>query len=135
MNITNERLRNLCIKHQWFTEGSSRQYDKLFYANSHGAPLEEIVTLIWLCSDTEKWCRRDIKSKLTSDTDIIIEYTVWCVDSASCLSGMIHSRLFSDYESAKAYYDSIGDDTYRKMYHTPDIWGWTERKWKDGETI
>ena len=135
MNITNERLRNLCIKHQWFTEGSSRQYEKLFYANSHGAPLEEIVTLIWLCSDTEKWCRHDIKSKLASDTDPIVEYTVWCVDSASCLSGMIHSRLFADYESAKVYYDSIGDDTYRKMYHTPDIWGWTERKWKDGETI
>lgn len=84
MNITNERLRNLCIKHQWFTEGSSRQYEKLFYANSHGAPLEEIVTLIWLCSDTEKWCRRDIKSKLASDTDPIVGYAVWCVDSASC---------------------------------------------------
>lgn len=59
MNISNERLRNLCIKHQWFTEGTNGQYEKLFYANAHGAPLEEIVSMIWMCSDIETWCRRE----------------------------------------------------------------------------
>ena len=50
------KLRDLCIKNDWFTCGSIEQYDKLFYANEHGCPIEEIATIIWLCSDEE--CRR-----------------------------------------------------------------------------
>lgn len=65
MIIPNYDLRDLCIKNQWFTCGSNRQYEKLFYANKMGAPLDEIVTIIWICSDEEKWCRRDIKEILT----------------------------------------------------------------------
>ena len=53
---TPEKLRSLCIKNNWFTCGTNRQYDKLFYANAMGCPLEEIATIIWLCSDEE--CRR-----------------------------------------------------------------------------
>lgn len=68
MKITNEKLTRLCIKHQWFTEGTNTQYDKLFYANEMGCPLDEIVTIIWLCSDSEKWCRRDIKYELERAT-------------------------------------------------------------------
>ena len=49
-------LSNLCIKNNWFTAGSIEQYDKLFYANENGCPVEEIATIIWLCSDEE--CRR-----------------------------------------------------------------------------
>ena len=56
-------LRALCIKHDWFTCGTNEQYDKLFYANSHGCPMEEIATIIWLCSDDEH-CRRDILATL-----------------------------------------------------------------------
>lgn len=63
---TNANLRNLCIKHNWFTDGSCEQYEKLFYANEHGCPIEEIATIIWLCSD-ENWCRRDILSILTDE--------------------------------------------------------------------
>ena len=60
---TNEELRSLCIKNNWFTCGTNRQYDKLFYANENGCPIEEIATIIWLCSDDE--CRRtDILDEL-----------------------------------------------------------------------
>ena len=51
-----EELRNLCIENDWFTCGTNRQYDKLFYANENACPIEEIATIIWLCSNEE--CRR-----------------------------------------------------------------------------
>lgn len=57
---TPEELRSLCIKKDYFTCGTNSQYDKLFYANEMGAPIEEIATIIWLCSDDEIHCRRDI---------------------------------------------------------------------------
>lgn len=59
---TPENLRSLCIKNNWFTCGTNRQYEKLFYANEHGCPVEEIATIIWLCSDDA--CRRDILDTL-----------------------------------------------------------------------
>lgn len=57
-------LLKLCETNSWFTEGSQKQYDKLFYANEHGCPIEEIATIIWLCSDETKHCRRDILTEL-----------------------------------------------------------------------
>ena len=51
-------LRLLCICHNWFTCGTNKQYEKLLYANEHGCPIEEIATIIWLCSD-DKMPRRD----------------------------------------------------------------------------
>ena len=53
---TTWELRHLCINNNWFTCGTCEQYEKLFYANEHGCPIEEIATIIWLCSDEE--CRR-----------------------------------------------------------------------------
>lgn len=65
--VTDSReLRRLCIKHNWFTCGSIDQYDKLFYANENGCPIEEIATIIWICSN-EKHCRRDILSCLIDE--------------------------------------------------------------------
>ncbi len=69
---TPEQLRALCIRKNWFTEGTIRQYEKLFYANEMGCPLDEIATIVWLCTDCETqvneygvhWCRRDIKADL-----------------------------------------------------------------------
>lgn len=58
-----ENLRQLCIRCNWFTCGSSEQYEKMFYANENGCPIEEITTIIWLCSD-DNWSRRDILSIL-----------------------------------------------------------------------
>lgn len=43
---TPENLRSLCIRKNWFTCGTNKQYEKLFYANEHGCPIEEIATII-----------------------------------------------------------------------------------------
>lgn len=60
---TTEKLRALCIENNWFTCGDNRQYEKLFYANENGCSIEEIATIIWLCSDDECY-RRDILFEL-----------------------------------------------------------------------
>lgn len=58
-------LRALCIEHGWFTCGTNEQYDKLFKANACGASIEEIATIIWLCSDGEDLVdRNDILATL-----------------------------------------------------------------------
>lgn len=51
--IPTYELRALCIEHGWFTCGTNEQYEKLFYANTHGFSMEEIATIIWLCSEGE----------------------------------------------------------------------------------
>lgn len=60
--IDNDKLRNMCIAHNWFTCGTNGQYNKLFEMNEQGAGIEQIATVIWLCSDTDipENCRRDI---------------------------------------------------------------------------
>lgn len=65
---TPEYLRSLCVRKNWFTCGTNEQYEKLFYANEHGCPIEEIATIIWLCSD-ENHCRRDILFELKAECD------------------------------------------------------------------
>lgn len=69
---TRENLRSLCIAHNWFTCGSWEQYEKLFYANENFRPIEEIATIIWLCSD-DNWCRRDILSILTDERRMFLK--------------------------------------------------------------
>lgn len=56
--ISNSTLRNLCIENDWFTGGDIEQYEKLFQLNVVEAPIEQIATAIWMCSDN--WNRRDI---------------------------------------------------------------------------
>lgn len=98
---TTENLRSLCIKNHWFTEGTNKQYEKLFYANQHGCPIEEIATIIWVCSNADVWCRRDILDGLkTARTDFwkrmfSVEdetqiYRVWDV------FGVIHEAPLTD---------------------------------------
>ena len=60
----NCRLRELCIENNWFDHGSNDQYDKLFRANEELAPIMEIATIIWLCSDAP---RRDILATLREE--------------------------------------------------------------------
>lgn len=62
---TPTRLRMLCIQNNWFTGGTIEQYDKLFYANEHGCPIEEIATIIWLCSGESR--RIDILDELKKE--------------------------------------------------------------------
>lgn len=58
--IPTYELRALCIKHNWFTEGTNEQYEKFFYANDHGFSMEEIATIIWICSDTHLYTKDNI---------------------------------------------------------------------------
>lgn len=58
--ISNDKLRSLRIENHWFTCGTTRQYEKVFEMNEQGASIEQLATAIWLCSDEEEHCRRDI---------------------------------------------------------------------------
>lgn len=44
------QLHELCIRNGWFDCGTNTQYEKLFEANVSGFSIEEIATIIWLCS-------------------------------------------------------------------------------------
>lgn len=58
--ISNDKLRSLRIENHWFTCGTTSQYEKVFEMNEQGASIEQLATAIWLCSDEEEHCRRDI---------------------------------------------------------------------------
>lgn len=51
--LSAEELRLLCIEKNWFTAGSSQQYEKLFDMNRDGASLEELALVIWICSSND----------------------------------------------------------------------------------
>ena len=51
LTLSFEQLRRICIDNNWFTAGSSTQYEKLFSLNDQGAGLEELALVIWLCSE------------------------------------------------------------------------------------
>lgn len=53
---TVDQVYALCNEYQWFTCGSNDQYEKLFIMINEKAPIEEVATVIWLCSD-DKWCK------------------------------------------------------------------------------
>ena len=71
MIIPNEDLRRLCINKDWFTEGTNKQYEKLFHANKLGASVETLATIIWLCSDNTQLQNRlyAIRDTLTEAAD------------------------------------------------------------------
>lgn len=46
-----EELRSLCIKEDWFTAGSSAQYEKMFDMLRDGEPMDKIAFTIAFCSD------------------------------------------------------------------------------------
>ena len=61
---TNEELRLACVRNGWFTEGTNSQYQKLFNVNETNSTLNDIVTIIWLCSDSRKFTQKDIRREL-----------------------------------------------------------------------
>lgn len=48
---TVSEVRSLCIKNDWFTCGSNSQYEKMFKKVREGADVEEVATIIWVCSE------------------------------------------------------------------------------------
>lgn len=48
------RLRELCIKNDWFTHGGNYSYDKVLTAfGERTATAQEIAAMIWVNSDTD----------------------------------------------------------------------------------
>ena len=73
MIIPNDDLRTLCIRNDWFTCGTNRQYEKLFEANRFGASLHDIVVIIWLCSDVSMQQIREELEKAQKEYDDAME--------------------------------------------------------------
>lgn len=48
---TVSEVRSLCIKNDWFTCGSNSQYERMFKKVREGADVEEVATIIWICSE------------------------------------------------------------------------------------
>lgn len=73
------KLRNICIEHDWFTCGSIEQYEKLFQANDIGAGIDELATIIWICSNAEKQAILDV---LTVEIEKVKKYqeVMECLD-------------------------------------------------------
>ena len=106
---SNEALRELCIKNDWFSCGTNSQYEKLFYANDQGFSIEEIATIIWLCSDNRD--KSDILEELIKARldfwskyfmlDPEQNYQMWCTYGCileSSFSGLIDTLLDPDDE-------------------------------------
>lgn len=59
--MRNHNLMDLCIEKQYFTHGSTEQYNRLFDLNADGLlPLKDseylldaVARVIWICSDPE----------------------------------------------------------------------------------
>jgi hypothetical protein len=53
MKITKSvtEIRSLCIKKDWFTNGTITQYERMFDRVRDGADIDEIATIIWVCSE------------------------------------------------------------------------------------
>ena len=50
-HLESYELRELCIKNDWFTCGTIKQYEKLFDRNKEGASITELSIIIWVCSN------------------------------------------------------------------------------------
>lgn len=50
-NICTMKLYQLCNEERWFTCGNCRQYERMFDMVREHAPVTEIATVIWICSE------------------------------------------------------------------------------------
>ena len=50
--MTTDVMRQLCIKHNWFTSGDIHQYDKLMTMVKERESLDRIALVIWICTDS-----------------------------------------------------------------------------------
>ena len=65
--ISAGRVYDLCKEHGWYMDATNTQVDKLIYMVQHGASIQEIATIIWLCSNEEKYTRREILAILKKE--------------------------------------------------------------------
>lgn len=48
--LTVDKVYQACNKYQWFTGGTTSQYEKMFDKVANGASLKEVAQMIWLCT-------------------------------------------------------------------------------------
>ena len=70
--MSSDDLRSLCIKKNWFTGGSIRQYDMLFLSNELGESIETLATIIWVCS--VRASRKEIIAELQKLREEYLKY-------------------------------------------------------------
>lgn len=63
--MTTDTMRQLCIKHNWFTSGDIDQYDKLMTMVKERESLNRMALAIWICTDS-------------LDADITEEHEIYC---------------------------------------------------------
>ena len=64
-------LRDICIKHDWFTGGTCEEYDKLFERCKEGAGFDELALIIWLCTPNSH--RQEIYYQLLVEKGLVNE--------------------------------------------------------------
>lgn len=69
MTIPKDKLFKFLYDNLYFTCSNYAQYLKLLEANEMNAPLEELATIIWICSDDKR--RIDILDNLKDIYQII----------------------------------------------------------------
>lgn len=73
MTLNQHSLDKLCYKESYFTKCTEEQYCKLRRANEENAPITEIASIIWICSD-DKIRRIDILDNLKKQRRFDIKY-------------------------------------------------------------
>ena len=64
-DISADALRSFCIRSNYFTAGDCDMYRKLFQANDDGASLDDLATIIWVCSSGVS--RREVLENLRQE--------------------------------------------------------------------
>lgn len=72
MNIfTKDFIRKLCIQNNWFTCGNNSQYSEMWdmweKCGSGECDINDVVTVIWICSDREVWNRKRIAEIISNE--------------------------------------------------------------------
>lgn len=118
--IPNDQLRELCIKKNWFTCGSTSQYNKLFEGNINGFTPMEIATIIWLCSDdthNRDAILADLKSARATWTRSMVTITkksstakaryLTAIEEAETLSNLLSVRSQFNEDESLPYEDWV----------------------------
>lgn len=61
--LNTQDLWQLCNEKNWFTNGDNYQYERMFKANEEGCSLDELVAIIWICSN-KSWTKEQIKDEI-----------------------------------------------------------------------
>lgn len=61
-----EIIYHLCNKHQWFTDGTNSQYNRMFDLARVGIKVNILAWIIWVCSDTDTHSYNEIFNTIKS---------------------------------------------------------------------